>query len=70
MHSILFIDEILREIFQWCAISGGSDLPRAARTCQAWKDPALDALYNHLSLLKPLLSLLPDFPEGDEVVSI
>ncbi|KAF8915991.1 hypothetical protein CPB85DRAFT_1432368 [Mucidula mucida] len=62
MQNTLFIDEILREIFHW---SAGQDLPRAAQVCRAWKDPALDALYESLTSLKPLLDLLLKFDNGD-----
>ncbi len=65
MQNTLFIDEILREIFHW---SAGQDLPRAAQVCRAWKDPALDALYESLTSLKPLLDLLLKFDNGDSVL--
>ncbi|KIY62085.1 hypothetical protein CYLTODRAFT_494878 [Cylindrobasidium torrendii FP15055 ss-10] len=55
MHQVLFIDELLREIFLWAT---PSDLFHAAGTCHTWKEPALDALYNHLISLKPLFEIL------------
>ncbi|KAJ7577012.1 hypothetical protein C8J56DRAFT_1031734 [Mycena floridula] len=56
MHDALLIDEIIREIFSLCG--GNSALVPAARTCKAWKDPALDAVWRHLGSIQPLLDLI------------
>ncbi|TRM57957.1 hypothetical protein BD626DRAFT_411351 [Schizophyllum amplum] len=56
MHHALLIDEILREIFEDCEKGA---LSAAARTCQAWKDPALDQLWRVLPSISPVLALLP-----------
>lgn len=64
MHNVLYIDELIREIFRWSSLQ---DLPVAARTCQAWKDPALDALYWQLTSLQPLAHILPD---GKQLVRV
>ncbi|KAK0214765.1 hypothetical protein IW262DRAFT_240189 [Armillaria fumosa] len=67
MHQVLLIDEILQEIFHWCSVLEVSVLTQAARTCQAWKEPALDALYKELSSVEPLWTLLPSL-KGDKVI--
>ncbi|KAL1747831.1 hypothetical protein HDZ31DRAFT_80129 [Schizophyllum fasciatum] len=56
MHQALLIDEILRDIFDEC---GKGALGVAARTCRAWKDPALDHLWRVLPTVGPLLALFP-----------
>ncbi len=68
MHQVLLIDEILQEIFHWCSVLEVNVLTQAARTCQAWKEPALDALYRELPSVEPLWSLLPSL-KGDKVGS-
>ncbi|KAK0202572.1 hypothetical protein DFS33DRAFT_1263476 [Desarmillaria ectypa] len=68
MHQVLLIDEILQEIFHWCSVLEVSVLSQAARTCQAWKEPALDALYRQLSSVEPLWSLLPSMKRGEQVI--
>ncbi|SJL04023.1 uncharacterized protein ARMOST_07380 [Armillaria ostoyae] len=67
MHQVLLIDEILQEIFHWCSVLEVNVLTQAARTCQAWKEPALDALYRELPSVEPLWTLLPSL-KGDKVI--
>ncbi|KIK50597.1 hypothetical protein GYMLUDRAFT_182575 [Collybiopsis luxurians FD-317 M1] len=57
MHQALLIDEILAIILDSCAES--ISLSRIARTCQAWKEPALDRVWFRLDSFKPLLELIP-----------
>ncbi|KAJ3808030.1 hypothetical protein EV368DRAFT_29947 [Lentinula lateritia] len=57
MHQALLIDEILEVIFGFCTES--RTLSRVGRTCQAWKDPALDRVWWRLASFKPLLDLIP-----------
>ncbi|KAF9477596.1 hypothetical protein BDN70DRAFT_934095 [Pholiota conissans] len=59
MHSALLIDEILRQIFSFNSGDARPSLVSAALTCKAWKDPALDFVWDQLSSFGPLLSLLP-----------
>ncbi|KDR80700.1 hypothetical protein GALMADRAFT_1100723 [Galerina marginata CBS 339.88] len=61
MHSALLIDEVLRQIFHFCSENNLHSLVCAARSCKAWKDPALDFVWVRLSSLTPLLLLLPGF---------
>jgi len=71
MHSALLIDEILQLIFEIILDDGKSSLCRAARCCQAWKDPALDCIWRRLPSAVPLLSLLPGFlMENDSIVRV
>lgn len=59
MHPALMIDEILRLIFSFTPADDQTSLTVAARSCKAWRDPALDFLWRRLSTLKPLFLLLP-----------
>ncbi|KAF8967599.1 hypothetical protein BDZ97DRAFT_1916552 [Flammula alnicola] len=59
MHSALLIDEILRQIFYFSSENDRSSLVSAARACKAWKDPALDFIWDRLFSFGPLLLLLP-----------
>lgn len=59
MHPVFLIDEILRRIFYFCSEYDQHSLVCSARTCKAWKDPALDLVWNRLFSLSPLLLLLP-----------
>ncbi|KAK0466998.1 uncharacterized protein EV420DRAFT_1506603 [Desarmillaria tabescens] len=68
MHQVLLIDEILQEIFHWCSVLEVNVLSQAARTCQAWKEPALDALYRQLPSVEPLWSLLPSVNGREEII--
>ncbi|KAF5316660.1 hypothetical protein D9619_006421 [Psilocybe cf. subviscida] len=58
MHPALLIDELLRQIFLFVEDDRKS-LLASARTCKAWKDPALDYIWEHLTSFGPLLLLLP-----------
>lgn len=59
MHRALLIDEILRDIFEFCLESGRGTLVQVARSCKSWKDPALDKIWRRLSWVGPLLDLIP-----------
>lgn len=61
MHSVLLIDEILRNIFSLCLYHDRPrhDLVSASRSCKSWKDPALDLVWDRLTSFEPLLLLLP-----------
>ncbi|KAJ7089107.1 hypothetical protein C8R44DRAFT_686666, partial [Mycena epipterygia] len=56
MHHYLQISEVLRSI---CDQTSRGDLVSLARTCQAFRDPALDAVWHTLTSLVPLLRCLP-----------
>lgn len=67
MHHALEIEEILLNIFHHCysaGLYGGrtgvSNLVSLARTCRAFKDPALNMLWEVLNDLSPLAQCLPD----------
>lgn len=57
MHRALEIQEILLNIFCYCF---KSDLSALARACQAFKEPALDVLWEELYNLSPLAQCLPE----------
>lgn len=59
MHPALFIDEIIRYIFDICSEDGRSSLISLARCCASWRDPALDIIWVRLSSIVPLLKLIP-----------
>ncbi|KIK21397.1 hypothetical protein PISMIDRAFT_681317 [Pisolithus microcarpus 441] len=83
MHACLRITEILDLIIGFmvdhihepdkiCSIRH-QDVVRLARTCKAFKDPALDVLWRTQSSLSPLILCLPDHlwtTKGDWVVSL
>ena len=76
MHHVLHIQEILLNIFGHCRLpsweSAASDLPAVARTCRAFKEPALDILWEHLVDLSALARCLPEASyqsQADEVGS-
>ena len=64
MHHTLEIQEILLEILGYCrsprTTSSTCDLATLARTCRAFKEPALDALWEELYNLSPLARCLPE----------
>ena len=64
MHHALEIQEILLNIFGHCYLSyrqrETSVLAGLARTCRAFKEPALDALWRELVDLSPLAQCLPE----------
>lgn len=65
MHHALEIQEILLNIFQRCYLPGRwrdttSDLTSLARTCHAFREPALDVLWGDLDNLLPLAQCLPE----------
>ncbi|KAF8550074.1 hypothetical protein OG21DRAFT_1514495 [Imleria badia] len=65
MHHALEIPEILLSIFQHCCSSAKwrddiSDLVSLAGTCRAFKQPALDVLWEELDDLSPLAQCLPE----------
>ncbi|KAF5387314.1 hypothetical protein D9757_005710 [Collybiopsis confluens] len=57
MHEVLLIDELLEVVLGFCTDS--ATLSRIARTCQAWKEPALDRVWARLDSFLPLLRLIP-----------
>ncbi|KAG8213543.1 hypothetical protein J3R82DRAFT_10188 [Butyriboletus roseoflavus] len=69
MHHALYIQEILLHIFGHCCpteshwtpnrLSFTTDLAVLARTCRAFKEPALDVLWSELVDLSPLVRCLP-----------
>ena len=63
MHNALEIQEILLNIFGHCRLPMhgklASDLPALARTCRAFKEPALDVLWEELYDPSPLAQCLP-----------
>ncbi|KAF8892240.1 hypothetical protein BD779DRAFT_1511787 [Infundibulicybe gibba] len=63
MHQALLIDEIVRIIFYYIHTSSGKTLPDVARCCKAWKDPALDRLWAHLTSIAPLFQLVSGIKE-------
>jgi hypothetical protein len=67
MHQALFIDEIIRNIFDFCDEQGYAILGQLARCCRAWKDPALDNLWSRLPWAVPLLHLIPGILEKDGI---
>ena len=60
MHRALFIREILFHICSALDRDCKADLAALARTCQTFKEPALDVLWEHLSGLSPLARCLPE----------
>ncbi|KAF8441546.1 hypothetical protein L210DRAFT_3644823 [Boletus edulis BED1] len=66
MHHTLEIPEILLDIFGRCRYPGtgaetaSSDLPALARTCRAFKEPALDLLWKNLPDPSPIVRCLPE----------
>ena len=66
MHHALEIQEILLNIFGCCRLS---DLPALARTCRAFKEPALDVLWEELEDPTTLAQCLPEavFPPTEQV---
>ncbi|KAF8550850.1 hypothetical protein OG21DRAFT_1499526 [Imleria badia] len=57
MHAALQITEISEVV---CNLLDQPTLARLARTCRAFEDPALDALWKVMQGLEPLARLLPD----------
>ncbi|KAF8555295.1 hypothetical protein OG21DRAFT_920171 [Imleria badia] len=65
MHHALQIQEIILNIFGYCSLPGFSwerhtDLPALARTCHAFKEPALNLLWEKLADPSPLAQCVPD----------
>ena len=75
MHHALEIQEILSNIFVYCSPSvlgkkPTTDLAALARTCRAFKEPALDVLWRELVDLSQLARCLPEVShklEGNKV---
>ncbi|KAF7370515.1 hypothetical protein MSAN_00683400 [Mycena sanguinolenta] len=67
MHPVLLLDDVLRQMFDFCP---KSSLPVVARTCKSWKDPALDCVWSHLGSLVPLLRLIPGLICVDGVYNV
>ena len=64
MHQTLHIPGLLQNIFGRSSTlerdSNNADLAALARTCKAFKEPALDLLWEELDDLSPLLRCLPE----------
>ncbi|KAH9913982.1 uncharacterized protein BXZ73DRAFT_81784 [Epithele typhae] len=64
MYLALLIDEILQLVFDFCgdipSPEPGWTYSQLARTCKAWKEPALDRLWARLGSIEPLLALQKD----------
>ncbi|KAJ7446699.1 hypothetical protein FB451DRAFT_1291225 [Mycena latifolia] len=67
MHPALLLDDVLRQILDLCPTAC---LPAVARTCVAWRDPALDGIWCHLGSLVPLLNLIPGLLCVDGVYNV
>ena len=74
MHYALEIQEILSNIFDHCRSPYRritADLLALARTCRAFKEPALDVLWREIDDLSPLVRCLPEasheIQRGDKV---
>ncbi|EIW81825.1 hypothetical protein CONPUDRAFT_164585 [Coniophora puteana RWD-64-598 SS2] len=67
MHRALLIVEVIEHVFDCLGedfdiLSGGANsgtLSSLARTCQIFKEPALDALWENLAGIEPLIRCLP-----------
>ncbi|KAF9038512.1 hypothetical protein BJ165DRAFT_394038 [Panaeolus papilionaceus] len=61
MHPALRIPELLSEIFQYLADDWGRPCAAlaGALTCKAFLSPALDALWNELPDIRPIIKLIP-----------
>ncbi|KAJ7654466.1 hypothetical protein DFH06DRAFT_1047163 [Mycena polygramma] len=66
MHEVLLLDDVLRQILDLCPTA----LPAVARTCRAWKDPALDGIWCHVGSLVPLLNLIPGLTYVDGIYDV
>ncbi|KAJ6515048.1 hypothetical protein C8R47DRAFT_1032707 [Mycena vitilis] len=66
MHKVLLLDDVLRQILDLCPTA----LPAVARTCRAWKDPALDGIWCHVGSLAPLLNLIPGLTRADGIYDV
>ncbi|KAF8124937.1 hypothetical protein EV363DRAFT_1177218 [Boletus edulis] len=60
MHHALQIPEILLNIFGHCSDRFDYDVAALARTCRAFKEPALDVLWEELFELSPLVRCVPE----------
>ena len=62
MHAALLVDEILESVLyhlpEWESRENRRALAQMARSCKAWKDPALDKIWMQLQGLKPLVDIL------------
>lgn len=62
MHSALLIDEILenvlRNFLDWELREHRWTLAQIARSCKAWRDPALDKIWMQLDDIHPIINTL------------
>ena len=69
MHPVLLIDEVLEMILESCAewdrTEYLSTLCKVARSCKAWKEPALDRLWQRLDSVEPLLPLFESYTAAE-----
>ncbi|KAI0312396.1 hypothetical protein OF83DRAFT_1176675 [Amylostereum chailletii] len=75
MHHVLLIDEILRSVFAHVDDDANRNavldaFARLAVVCRAWKDPALDVLWESLSSMDPLFALLPSVSRSSDSFTI
>ncbi|KAF7308448.1 hypothetical protein HMN09_00693700 [Mycena chlorophos] len=59
MHPALLLDDFLRLVFLELDPEFRPCLVALARTCRAWREPALDILWANMRSLLPLLELIP-----------
>jgi hypothetical protein len=67
MHGALLVSELLSIIFYYVseldlrtlAPTSKTTVARCARTCKAWKEPALRVIWESLDSLLPLMKLFP-----------
>ncbi|KAJ7170484.1 hypothetical protein C8R43DRAFT_92516 [Mycena crocata] len=67
MHSALLLDDVLRQILEFCP---PGCLSACARSCKAFRDPALDSLWSALPSLVPLLNLVPGLVCVDKIYGV
>ncbi|KAJ7224162.1 hypothetical protein GGX14DRAFT_424535 [Mycena pura] len=67
MHLLLLLDDVLRQIFDFCP---KPCLAVVARSSRSWTDPALDGIWSHLTTLEPLLRLIPGLVCVDGVYNV
>lgn len=59
MHRCLQIVELQNQIFEYCADLGLGSIAALARTCQAFRESALEILWRELEDVSPFVKMLP-----------